>query len=103
MDGVDIWPEWEQAVVANRWDDARRLILAPSTFFSRETGKVLKPAALAALAEKHLRKIRDDFDTDAISRRLPRTQAATILRDCRVRNISVDMCFYDLLLDLCWT
>jgi ankyrin repeat protein len=95
------WPEWVQAIRAEELAEATELIFRQPSSIPGDVEKDLQDSAYAVLAEKFLDGARAKFmgmDDEAQERR---RYIANILRDCRARSISIDMRYYDDLLQLC--
>ncbi|KIW65942.1 hypothetical protein PV04_08155 [Phialophora macrospora] len=95
------WPEWDRAVRAEELVEAIELIFRQPTSIPGDVAKDLQDSAYAVVAEKFLEDARAKFigmDDEAQERR---RYIANILRDSRTRSISLDMQYYDDLLQLC--
>lgn len=93
------WEEWDQAIRAEHWFEARELIFRHTNSLPADVEKELKVSAYAVLTEKFLEGARAKFTKD--ERQDRRGYIANILRDCRARKISLDMQYYDDLLEVC--
>lgn len=92
-----VWEEWDQAKQASDWSEVERSILDHKSSIPDDVERKLKSTASTVLAEKHLRIISEQ--TWVHGGQLE--YMAVVLRNCRTRNIPVDMRFFDRLLDLC--
>ena len=92
-----VWLEWDQAKRASNWSEVEQSILDHENSIPDDVEHQLRSTASAVLAEKHLGMINEQ--TWVHGGQLE--YMAVILRNCRTRNISVDMRFYDRLLELC--
>jgi ankyrin repeat protein len=95
------WPEWDQAIRAEELVEATKLIFRHPSSIPGDVERELQDNAYTVLAEKFLDGARAKFigmDDEAQERR---RYMANILRDSRARGISIDMQYYDDLLQLC--
>ncbi|KIW16330.1 hypothetical protein PV08_06381 [Exophiala spinifera] len=95
------WPEWDQATRVEELVEARELIFRQPSSIPGDVEKVMQISAYTVLAEKFLDGAEAKFigiDDEAQERR---RYIANILRDCHAHSISLDMPYYDKLLQLC--
>ena len=92
-----VWQEWDQAKRASDWSQVERSILDHKSSIPDDVEPQLRSTASSVLAEKHLGIINEQ--TWVHGGQLE--YMAVILRDCRTRKISVDMRFFDRILELC--
>jgi ankyrin repeat protein len=95
------WPEWTQAIRTEELHKARELIFRHSSSIPEDVEEALQANAYAVLAEKFLDGARAKCVLSDDEEQSRRRYIAAILRDCRARNISMDMQYYDDLLQFC--
>ncbi len=88
-----VWQEWHWAKRTTNWSEVKRSFLDKKSSIPEDVEQGLRSIASAVLAEKHLDMARDVTQDGGL-------ELAGILRDCRARNIRVDMKYFDTLLVL---
>lgn len=95
------WGEWQEAVRAEDWSVPKKLALPQVEDLSEEAKKTLRDCAFGVLAENHIRFAKDKFKGEAAETELRRKYVAGIIRDCREREITLDVSCTDYLIELC--
>jgi ankyrin repeat protein len=96
-----IWSDWEQAIREEHWEDAKMHVLARSANIPSEIAEKLRDSAFKVLAGTHIDLAKTLFqgESDAIEKR--RKLVATILRDCQLRDIELEVTWMKFLITLC--
>lgn len=100
---IEDWPEWEEARRSKFWTSASSLIFNDPASVATGLLRDLQELGYEVLAEKHLIAAKHMFapQKSGSAMQQQRTYMAGILQDCRARHVTVDMRFYDEVLDLC--
>ena len=96
-----IWPQWDRAIKMVDLFQARDQIFRRPSSLPEDVGAALEVNAYAVLAEKFLDRARIKFAMKFGGGQEHCLYIARVLHDCRARNISLDMKYYDDLIKLC--
>lgn len=96
-----VWEEWEQAVRADDWADAKAHLRGSSVNIPEDVAQKLRDSAFKALAGKHVDLAKTKFQGESDAKEKRRSLVATILRECRLQNFEIDSNWMDYLLTLC--
>ncbi|KAH7139883.1 ankyrin repeat-containing domain protein [Dactylonectria estremocensis] len=95
------WNDWDSAIKAAEWSESKGHILDRLSPLPAGVDEAVRGAALSVLAGKHIQLSKSRFNGDAIEAENRHDYVANILRDCRTRDLFVDMVWVDHLLELC--
>ncbi|ETN39454.1 uncharacterized protein HMPREF1541_05677 [Cyphellophora europaea CBS 101466] len=98
----DAWTGWESARRVATFAEVRQHLNVEATISPPDLDHRVRKEAYAALAEKHLELAKEEFpDGVPDYRRQRRAYMVDILKSCRACNVTIDMRFFDELLELC--
>jgi len=83
------------------WALARNFLDWWDNYLPQDVNKTIKCVAFAMLAEKHVKMAEKLFEGNDPWKEKRRNRVASILRDCRERDVVIEMALLDYLLKLC--
>jgi hypothetical protein len=101
IDASTWWYDWDQALKAEEWTEAKNIINSNRGSSLTEIDKKLQASSFLAVAERHLEKTKNMFQGDTFMVEKRRKRVAAILRDYRAQGVQIDSTFIDYLLELC--
>ncbi|KXX77829.1 Serine/threonine-protein phosphatase 6 regulatory ankyrin repeat subunit C [Madurella mycetomatis] len=95
------WAEWEQVAEEVDWNKIKVFIEKSLGYEPPHVNRRAVMVVCAVLVEKYLRVREEAIPGQPTERDQMRKHVAEVLRECRARDIPVDMCCFDLLLEVC--